>query len=69
MRVWDISSGEAIHVFQGHTKPALCLVVTGNGKTIVSGSEDKTIKIWDLESRDCVTLKGHAGMTFALAAL
>jgi len=38
------------------------LFVIGDNK-IVSGSNDKTIKVWDIESGDCLkTLEGHKKM-------
>ena len=37
-----------------------------DGKTLVSASWDKTLKIWDVESGTCkTTLEGHSGMVFA----
>ena len=39
--------------------------VTG-GKWIVSGSEDKKVYLWDLQSREIVqVLEGHEGMPCA----
>ena len=41
-----------------------------NNQYVVSGSDDKTVRIWDVESGDCIkTLKGHTsnvrGVSFA----
>jgi WD40 repeat protein len=38
------------HVLQGHTKRVKSLALTPDGTTLVSGSDDKTIKVWDLKS-------------------
>ena len=33
-----------------------------DGRRVVSGADDKTLKVWDLATRKCVaTLKGHSG--------
>jgi len=33
-----------------------------DGRRIVSGSDDKTLKVWDVATGKCVaTLKGHSG--------
>ncbi len=53
---------------EGHSKPVTELVVTPNGKTIISGSDDNTIKLWDIETGECLkTLKGHSGRIHSLA--
>lgn len=33
----------------GHYGPILCLAISMDGKKIVSGSSDLTIRIWDTE--------------------
>lgn len=35
---------------QGHTARVLCLAAMPDGATCASGSEDKTIRVWDLQS-------------------
>ena len=33
-----------------------------DGRRVVSGSEDKTLKVWDVATGECVaTLEGHSG--------
>jgi hypothetical protein len=42
--------------------------VTPEGRRVVSGSDDKTLKVWDLETgRTRSTLEGHAGLVSACA--
>ena len=35
--------------------------VTVDGRTVISGSDDRTIKIWDIATGNCkLTLEGHS---------
>ena len=44
----------------GHTDEVRSVAFSKDGKFIVSGSEDETIKIWSLDTYECIiTLKGH----------
>lgn len=52
----------SIRVFKGHTGDITCLVVTPDGRHVVSGSKDKTLKMWEVETgREIRTFRGHAG--------
>lgn len=48
--LWDISNGQEIKRFTGHTKQINYAAFSPDGKTIISVAEDNTIKIWDIES-------------------
>ena len=39
----------------------MCVAVFPDGRRVVSGSNDETLKVWDVETGEClVTLKGHS---------
>jgi WD40 repeat protein len=46
--VFDVKSGKRTHRMRGHTKTVWGLALTADGSTLVSGSEDGAIKVWDL---------------------
>lgn len=52
----------------GHTQWVTSVAISPDGKTLVSGSDDKSIKIWNLETLELKsTLTGHVGSVAALA--
>ncbi len=52
----------------GHGGEVNTIVISPDGKTIISGSDDKTLKIWDLNSQKLLrTLEGHTNWVYAIA--
>ena len=52
----------------GHADPVWSMVLTNNGQTLVSASADKTIKVWNLETKKTIaTLPGHRDTVRAIA--
>ncbi|KAG2154588.1 hypothetical protein DEU56DRAFT_725564 [Suillus clintonianus] len=46
-----MTTGEAVGTpFRGHTGPVRSVAISPDGKHVVSGSSDKTIRVWDIES-------------------
>jgi WD40 repeat protein len=49
-----------LHTFAGHAESINCVAISPDGKMLVSGSEDNTIKLWNLDTGECLaTLEGH----------
>ncbi|WP_293139995.1 serine/threonine-protein kinase [Okeania sp. SIO3I5] len=44
--IWNTITEEKLHTFLGHPEEISSLAITFDGKTLVSGSLDETIKIW-----------------------
>ncbi|KAI0466510.1 WD40 repeat-like protein [Xylaria cf. heliscus] len=61
VRVWRISTGETVHVLQGHSQKVYSVVLDVERNRCISGSMDSFVKIWDLETGSCLhTLEGHS---------
>jgi WD40 repeat protein len=54
---------------EGHTEPVNSVAFSQDGKRIVSGSDDKTIRIWDSETGDVILgpLEGHTSWVNSVA--
>jgi WD40 repeat protein len=48
VKIWDSHTGEMKHSFRGHTSLVSSLAFSRNGERLVSGSRDKTVKVWDM---------------------
>jgi WD40 repeat protein len=52
----------------GHTDTIWCLIQLADGR-LATGSDDKTIKIWNLQTNYCITLSGHTNTVRCLIQL
>jgi WD40 repeat protein len=53
---------------EGHSLGVLSVVYSPDGTKIISGSVDKTIKIWDANTGICLqTLEGHSSNVYSVA--
>ncbi|MGB3920053.1 WD40 repeat domain-containing protein, partial [Methanothrix sp.] len=60
--------GPLIRTLQGHTSGVGAVAISQNGKQAISGSFDRTLKLWDLEKgQEIRTLVGHTGRVGAVA--
>ncbi|KAM3515527.1 hypothetical protein MY11210_000900 [Beauveria gryllotalpidicola] len=60
VRVWRISTGQAVHVLHGHAQKVYSVVLDHERNRCISGSMDSFVKIWDLDTGACLyNLEGH----------
>ncbi|BGP40077.1 proteinral transcription repressor [Rhodotorula kratochvilovae] len=53
-QIWNLAHKRISQVFQGHKSEIYSLAFSPDGRRLVSGSGDKTAKMWDLETGTCV---------------
>jgi WD40 repeat protein len=71
VKVWSVESGECVKTLKGHRQKVQSVSFSRDGKYIASGTgtivvldndyEDNTVRVWNVESGECVkTLEGHS---------
>ena len=68
LKLWH--DGECTKTFYGHSASVNCVAFLSHGKEVISGSHDKTIRLWDIHSGKCkFALVGHSGPVLSIAVL
>jgi len=61
-KLWDLSSGQQLREFQGHTLRVFRAVFSPDGTRLATSSSDGTAKVWDVATGQAqFTLSGHTG--------
>ena len=66
IKIWNPLDGSLKRTIKGHTGSVYALVSNYNGN-IISGSADRTIKIWSYDGQLLNTLTGHSNEVWSLA--
>ena len=61
-------TGSQTSVLSGHTEMVTCLTFSSDGTSLVSGSGDRTVKLWDLQTGGVVkTFSGHTDWVWSVS--
>lgn len=67
-KLWDVDTGECLHVFRGHIHQIYA--VAFDGIRVVTGSLDSTVRIWDAQTGEFLALlQGHTSLVGQLILL
>lgn len=54
IRFWDNTSGSLVHSMVAHLDAVTSLAIDSHGLYLLSGSQDCSIRLWNLENKTCV---------------
>ncbi len=50
IHIWDLKENREVIQLEGHKKPVICAVFSPDGKRVLSGGSDSTLRAWDVAS-------------------
>uniref|UniRef100_A0A667ZLL3 Apoptotic protease-activating factor 1 n=1 Tax=Myripristis murdjan TaxID=586833 RepID=A0A667ZLL3_9TELE len=59
LQILEVPSGMALATLLGHTKTVLHCQFSPDGQTLITSSEDTTVRVWRWRSAECKVLQGH----------
>ncbi|XP_010895147.1 guanine nucleotide-binding protein G(I)/G(S)/G(T) subunit beta-3b [Esox lucius] len=66
--LWDLETGKQKTIYKSHVGDCMCLAVSPDQNTFVSGACDSTAKLWDIRDGNCKqTFIGHTSDVNAIA--
>ena len=64
----DAITGSRLAVLSGHTHWVNCTTFSSDGRSLASGADDMTVKLWDMQTGGVVrTFLGHSGYVLSVS--
>ena len=68
IKIWDANTGKLIAKPEGRTESVKCLAWTADGKTLISGSWDFSIRTWNATTWQQINVfTGHTSVVYGIA--
>ena len=68
MHIVDVTTRTGLRELRGHEAPVTALIFSPDGSRLLTGSEDKTAALWDVEAGQLLAVyRGHGGSVNLLA--
>ena len=60
IHLWDLATARRLRTFEGHSGAVTSVCLSFDGRYLLSGSTDATVKLWEIASGQCLrTFAGH----------
>ncbi len=67
MEIWDVESGKRLLSWKAHAGGVRCHAFTADGKTLVTGGDDRAVRFWDVDTGAKTREIAHPGIVGLLA--
>lgn len=64
--IWQVTTGEILHVLKGHTSSVSSVAFSPDSNLLATGSDDKTIRLWNIANETSQAFVGHQKGILAL---
>lgn len=66
IQLWNLETGKLLDTLSNHTANVRSVAMSPNGKILASGSEDGTVKLWDIPTGEMLNSFPHSGLVTAV---